>query len=531
MTMKHKIEKYRIKGLASQLAQRGNQEDNDETTKLQPTLRNSANKLETAVVQKTQNPANQDLEAVQQEGLSARQLRMARRTAQKHGLPFETDHEAVLKLRMQGIDPFERVNVLDIPAQANLTSQDAKAQLPQKSVVSKVPAVLTKQPDLNPAAKRADEIMALQKDMIRRRRRNILMLLLRLTAFIFLPTLMSGYYFASLATPMYFSKSAFQIIKADSGTGAAGGLLSGTQFATTPDAIAVQSYLESKEAMLRLDRDVGFKAHFSDSFIDVLQRLPENASNETAYKIYKKRIKLGFDPTEGVVNMEVISADPEVSVEFSRALITYAEEKVDGLSQRKKKNQLSDAKESLQSAIDERRKAQEALVKLQQSTLLDPQAYATSLRVQISTLEQQILSKELKLEALLDNLRPNESRVSGVRADIRRLRQAKTDTEETMQAPTENGMTLAELLSRIQVSMADVATRDMMFQSSLEHLRATESDATSQSTYLTLAVEPVKAESASHPHAFEDTLTVLLILSGIYLLISITASILREQVN
>ena len=95
----------------------------------------------------------------------------------------------------------------------------------------------------------------------------------------------------------------------------------------------------------------------------------------------------------------------------------------------------------------------------------------------------------------------------------------------------DNGMTLAELLSRIQVSMADVATRDMMFQSALEHLRATESDATSQSRYLTLAVEPVIAESASHPHAFEDTLTVLLILSGIYLLISITASILREQVS
>ena len=251
------------------------------------------------------------------------------------------------------------------------------------------------------------------------------MLVLRLAAFIFLPTLMSGYYFSSLATPMYSSKSAFQIIKADSGLGGAGGLLSGTQFATTPDAIAVQSYLESKEAMLRLDRDAGFKAHFSEPSIDVLQRLPENASNESAYKIYKKRIKLGFDPTEGVVNMEVISANPEVSVAFSRALITYAEEKVDGLSQRKKKNQLADAKESLQSAMEERGKAQEALVELQQSTLLDPEAYAASLRSQITTLEQQILSKELQLEALLDNLKPNESRVSGVRADIRRLRQAK----------------------------------------------------------------------------------------------------------
>ncbi|MDA7551655.1 capsule biosynthesis protein [Rhodobacteraceae bacterium] len=432
---------------------------------------------------------------------------------------------------MQGIDPFERGNVLDIQAKTDLPSQDRKKQLPQKIALSKVPAVLTKKSDPNPGVRRAAEIMALQKDMIRRRRRNILMLVLRLAAFIFLPTLMSGYYFSSLATPMYSSKSAFQIIKADSGLGGAGGLLSGTQFATTPDAIAVQSYLESKEAMLRLDRDASFKAHFSEPFIDVLQRLPESASNESAYKIYKKRIKLGFDPTEGVVNMEVISANPEVSVAFSRALITYAEEKVDGLSQRKKKNQLADAKESLQSAMEERGKAQEALVELQQSTLLDPEAYAASLRSQITTLEQQILSKELQLEALLDNLKPNESRVSGVRADIRRLRQAKIDTEETIKAPMDNGMTLAELLSRIQVSMADVATRDMMFQSSLEHLRATESDATSQSRYLTLAVEPVSAESASHPHAFEDTLTVLLILCGIYLLISITASILREQVN
>lgn len=527
MTMKHKIEKYRIKGLTSGHAKPDEKGDSHQPRKPQQASQSVPNEPEKPPKKSAQTPDNQDLEAVRQEGLNARQLRTARRTAQKHRLPFTTDYEAVLQLRRQGIDPFERATVLDMAA----NTSSSKNKLPQKIKVSKVPAVLSKQADPNPSAKRAAEIMALQKDMIKRRRRNIFMLFLRLTAFLFLPTLIAGYYFSVLATPMYSSKSAFQIIKSDSGHAAAGGLLSGTQFATTPDAIAVQSYLESKEAMLRLDKDAGFKAHFSAPFIDVLQRLPENASNEAAYKTYKKRVNLGFDPTEGVVNMEVISADPEVSVAFSKALIAYAEEKVDGLSQRKKKNQLADARESLESAMEERRKAQEALVALQQSTLLDPQAYAASLRMQISSLEQQILSKELQLDALLDNPKPNASRVSGARADIRRLRQAKAETEQKMQAPMENGMTLAELFSRIQVAMADVATRDMMFQSSLEHLRATESDATSQSRYLTLAVEPVKAESASHPHAFEDTLTVLLILSGIYLLISITASILREQVS
>ena len=527
--MKHKIEKYRIKGLASRLAQQSETKGEQQSRPSQP-------KPKAAAEQVAANPppvqtTAEGLETGRQEALTARQLRTARRTAQKHGISFQTDLEAVQKLRMNGIDPFERANVLDMPLKTSPAKTDDQVQLPQKIALSKVPVVAPHEGDVNPAAKRAAEIMALQKDMLRRRRRNIIMLVLRLTAFIFLPTLISGYYFASLATPMYSTKSAFQIIKADSGFSPSGGLFSGTSFATSQDAVAVQAYLESQDAMLRLDRDAGFKTHFSAPFIDVLQRLPEKASNERAYKIYKKRVKLGFDPTEGVVNMEVISADPNVSVAFSRALIAYAEEKVDGMSDEKKKNQLADAKQSLQSAMEERRKAQESLVELLQSTLLDPEAYAGSLREQISALERQILTKELQLEALLDNPKPNASRVSGVRADIRRLTQARLETEERMQAPMDNGMTLAELLSKIQVSKADLATRDMMFQSALGNLRATESDATSQSRYLTLAVEPVPPQSASHPHAFEDTMTVFLILAGIYLLISITASILREQVS
>ncbi|MBP06912.1 MAG: capsule biosynthesis protein, partial [Marinovum sp.] len=61
----------------------------------------------------------------------------------------------------------------------------------------------------------------------------------------------------------------------------------------------MQNYLLSKEAMLRLDNDVGFKAHFAQSWIDPLLRLDEDASNEKAYKLYKRNLEIGYDPTEG----------------------------------------------------------------------------------------------------------------------------------------------------------------------------------------------------------------------------------------
>ncbi len=45
------------------------------------------------------------------------------------------------------------------------------------------------------------------------------------------------------------------------------------------------------------------------------------------------------------------------------------------------------------------------------------------------------------------------------------------------------------------------------------------------------SVEPVVSEDPSYPRSFENTILAFLIFSGIYLMISLTASILREQVS
>ena len=76
-------------------------------------------------------------------------------------------------------------------------------------------------------------------------------------------------------------------------------------------------------------------------------------------------VKIGFDPTEGVIRLEVIAADPSISENFNNALITYAEERVDNLSQRKRENQVADARRLYQEAINDREKVQEDLVQLE----------------------------------------------------------------------------------------------------------------------------------------------------------------------
>ncbi|MBO9449111.1 capsule biosynthesis protein [Tropicibacter sp. R16_0] len=481
--------------------------------------------------------AETEIDAIKKEGLTGRQLRMARRVAQKHNLPATSDYDAVRLLRQNGIDPLKRSNMLELVVPKNEAETKPAAKKDEKSDKVQLPQTVAPQKqtlpstELSPAERRDREISQIQRDIAKRRRKKLLLLMTRLSAFVFLPTLIVGWYFYVIATPMYSSKSEFLILQADNASGI-GGLLSGTQFATSQDSIAVQSYLESKDGMLRLDRDVGFKSEFSQPWIDPIQRLPVDASNEEAYKTYSRNVKIGYDPTEGVIRMEVIAPDPAVATEFSEKLISYAEERVNNLSVEKRADQMKDAEEGLEIAEEKRREAQEALIELQiKGALLDPEGVIASLRSRINTVEIQLQEKELQLAALLDNSRPNRAKVEGARGDVQRLSDLLAQLNAEMTDASNGENSLARLAVRIQMAQADLATRDAMLQASLQQMETTRMEANRQVRYLTTSVYPVESEEPAYPRAFENTILAFLVFSGIYLMISLTASILREQVS
>ena len=478
-----------------------------------------------------------DMDSIRAEGLTGRQLRMARRVANKHGLEATSDFDAVRLLRARGIDPFQRANMLELvqaePSNKTATppqsKPEPKVQLPQTVKLEKTQLPTTE--TVSPAERRAAEILKIQRELAARRRKKMMLLLVRLAAFVLLPTLIAGYYFYAVATPMYSTKSEFLILKAESSGGAMGSLFSGTQFATNQDAIAVQSYLTSKDAMLRLDRDEGFKSHFTQGFIDPIQRLDPEPTNEEAYSLYKRHVQIGYDPTEGVIKMEVMAADPEVAADFSKALIGYAEERVDNLSLRKRSNAVTDAEQGLADAEAARRDAQEKLVRMQQEgNVVDPEGRIAALRSQINTYELQLQEKQLQLQALLDNSRPNQAKVEGAQGDIRRLEALLDRLNREMTTATTGKDSLAEVAVQIKLAEADLSTRDLMLQTALERLEQARRDADSQARYLTTSVVPVPSEDPSYPRKFENTVLAFLIFGGIYLMISLTASILREQV-
>lgn len=501
----------------------------------------------------------QELAAIRQEGLTGRQLRMARRAAQKQGLSPASDFDAVRLLRKRGIDPFGRSNMLElIQTESGLGASNAGGAgggggAPLGRIAAPAPGngpqnlpATVRQPQLPSTqvgappipmdeASRAMEIMRVQRDIASRRRKRLALLGVRLLFFVLLPTLIVGYYFFAVATPMYATNSEFIIQKAEApspSTGGLGGLMAGGGFATVQESITVQSYLTSREALLRLDEELGFRAHFSGPDMDPLTRLAPDATDEEVYKTYLRHLTIGYDPTEGLVRMEVQAADPMVSQGFSEALIQYAEERVDQMSQRLREDQMAGAREGYDEAEQRMREAQDRVLELQERRgVLSADAEVSTVFQQISNFEMQAQEERLRLSELNSNARPNATRVGVAERNIARLDALIEQLRSGLVESETGGASLARVQSELIIAESDLQTRQDMLGQALQQMETSRVEANRQTLYLSTGVFPVAPDEAAYPRSLENTLLAFLVFAGIYLMVSMTASILKEQVS
>lgn len=511
---------------------------------------------DTQVLGPSEMTPEEEIAAIRAEGLTGRQLRLARRMAKKYGIDATSDFEAVRMLRRRGLDPFDRSALMHLEhdedesagaltttaatgmgagaattkalARLDGAGADTRVKLPQTVKDAPPPA-----PPLDEGA-RAREIIKIQRDIARRRRRKLMLLAARLAFFIFLPTLIAGYYYYVIATPMFATKSEFVIQKSEGMAGGSGlgSLFSGTQLATNQDSVTVQSYLQSRDAYKRLDTDQHFREVFSAPNIDPLQRLDADASSEAGYKLYQRNVKIGYDPSEGLIRLEVIAPDPQTSERFSKSLISYAEEQVDQLTSRLRGDQMKGARDSYDDAEAKVFAAQAKVLELQEQVgVLDPVSESSLVMGQISAFQTQLQQKRLELGQLLDNSQPSSARVQGVRGDIARLEQLIAELRKQLTDKTGSSDSLAAVTGQLRIAEAELETRQSLLAAAAQQMETARIEANKQVRYLEMGVRPVAPDEPTYPRAFEDTVLAFLILSGIYLMLSLTASILREQVS
>ena len=128
------------------------------------------------------------------------------------------------------------------------------------------------------------------------------------------------------------------------------------------------------------------------------------------------------------------------------------------------------------------------------------------------------------LAILMEKAQPNTAKVNTLQSSIRINKNLIEAKQAELMQTTDGADSLAIKNARMVVAEADYQTREMMVQAAVQSVEADR-----QARYLATSVAPVRPEDPSYSRKFENTLLSFRIFVRVYLNMSLTASILPEQ--
>lgn len=449
---------------------------------------------------------------------STTELRRARIKARQLGLDPKSGAEAIRMLEERGV-PLEG-SLAPPPAIAPNATQ-GRTQLPaQQPAPPQVPRVMD-------AAGRQLEIKKLEKKIRARRDRNVRKMLFRFSVFVLLPTLLIGLYYFRYATPLYASNTEMNIENARSASPDAS-LFSG--FGSDGDLIAIQGYLHSRDAYARLEAAFDFDEQFQGEDIDRFRRLPDEASDEERYGNYRRNVKVSYDNTDKILRMEVRGPTQEGAVKVAQLLISFAEERVDDMTKRVRNSGVDEARKQVRIAEDELLATKNYILSLQEEeSTLSPQADKEIEIGMVAELRQRKSQLELSLAEIMTNPQPNQTRVRAFRQQIGLLDAQINKIVGEAQELDDRGLSTTRLDQEMRFAEAELIMRQTAYDLAITSLNSAEAQARSQRKFLTPSLDPTASFEPIYPRKYLSTFSAFLIFFCIYVFISMSVEVLREQ--
>lgn len=196
---------------------------------------------------------------------------------------------------------------------------------------------------------------------------------------VIVPTLVSVAYFGIIASDIYISESRFVIRSPNkdnisnvssvlNGSGA-GGLLGKFGLSNSEiDAFAAENYIQSRDALNLLDKELQLRKAYLDQSIDRLNRFTGirfwDSSMEAFFDYYLNNIvAISHDSISGISTLSIRAFSPELAHETNLQLTKQSEDLINRLNERARQDMLQFAQKEVELA---RGKVEEAGKKLHQ---------------------------------------------------------------------------------------------------------------------------------------------------------------------
>jgi capsular polysaccharide transport system permease protein len=348
-----------------------------------------------------------------------------------------------------------------------------------------------------------------------------------------LPTLLFAAYYYLVAADKYQSEAHFVVKTGDSASIPSAGFsqligLAGGTSQSRSDALGVNDYLDSQQAVDRLNARINLVERFRRPEADWATRLWfSQPSPEMLLKYYRNQVDVKFNQESGITTLKVRAYRPGDSYAIINQLLQLGEERVNEINQRGEKDALATARRQLADAEEALLQVQSKLTAFrQQRGDLDPEGSGKAQISLVATLQGQLTNARAQLNAMHGIISPSSPQYVAAAARVRALEAQVAGQTGKL---TSGGGAIAARLGNYQDLMLrqDFASkRYELAAASFEKARET---ALKQQLYIVRVVDPNVPVKSEYPERGKAVLTIFLSLLVAYGIGWLLAAGVREH--
>lgn len=328
-----------------------------------------------------------------------------------------------------------------------------------------------------------------------------------------IPTALATLYFGFFASDVYVSQSAFVVRSPEKPSrGGFGGLLEGAGFSNSSEEVyAAQNYITSRDALRALNAGDRFREAYTQPDISVFDRFNPTGlfgSFEHLYRYFLGKVNVNFDSTSSITSLTVRAFDGRNAYRFNQQLLGLAEQLVNRLNERGRRDLISFAQTEVDEAKADARAAAAALARFRnRSGIVDPEKQAEVQLQMVSKLQDELIATRTQL-AELRSYAPANPQVAHLRT---RMASLQSQIGAELGKIAGNRRSLAGAAAQYQRLTLESEFADKQLAAAMTSLTEAQNEARRKQAYVERIVQPNLPDSATEPHRLRGILATLIL--------------------
>lgn len=218
------------------------------------------------------------------------------------------------------------------------------------------------------------------------------------------PTLLAAGYYGLIASGRYVSHAVFLVRTASkpSGDSGLGAFLSMAGLGRAEDdTFTVQNFLESRDALRRLQAQMPLVDMYGRDGLDLLSRYPSvlyGSSNEDLFRFYKRMTLVNYNSTTGLTSLDAEAFRPDDALQIARSLLAMGEDLVNEVNARIHQDAVGSAEAEVKRQEERLTDAQVATTAFQnRETMIDPVSNSVMVSEIVGKLQSDLAQQQARI--------------------------------------------------------------------------------------------------------------------------------------